>query len=76
MQKLISMIAKELVTKPDDVIVEEAGERDGYIVYNLTVAEEDKGFVIGKHGRVARSIRNIVKAAAAREGKKINIDII
>ena len=50
--------------------------RDDITVYNVTVAEDDKGFVIGKQGKVAKALRCIVKAAAYREGKKINIDIL
>ena len=52
------------------------GLREDAIVYNLTVAEEDKGYVIGKQGRVAKALRTIARAASAKEGKKVNIDII
>lgn len=76
MEDLILFLAKQLVTNPDAVSVVESGEREGFTVYNLTVADEDKGFIIGKHGRVAKSLRSIVKAVAAKDGKKINIDII
>jgi len=76
MKELILFIARQLVSNPDAVTVTEAGEQEGTIVYNLSVADEDKGFIIGKHGRVAKSIRQIAKVAAAREGMKISIDII
>ena len=64
------------MSKPDEVRVEDGGERDGAKVYNLIVAEEDKGFVIGRQGRVAKALRLIVKTAALKEDMKINIDII
>ena len=50
--------------------------REEAVIYNLKVADEDKGFVIGKHGKVAKALRTVVKTAANRQGKRINIDII
>ncbi len=76
MEDLILYIVKNIVSKPDEVRVEDGGERDGAKVYNLIVAEEDKGFVIGRQGRVAKALRLIVKTAALKEDMKINIDII
>ena len=76
MEDLILYIVKRLVKDPDEVKVEEGEMRDDITVYNVTVAEEDKGFVIGKQGKVAKALRCIVKAAAYREGKRINIDIL
>ena len=76
MEDLILYIVKNIVAKPDEVRVEDGGERDGAKVYNLIVAEEDKGFVIGRQGRVAKALRLIVKTAALKEDMKINIDII
>ena len=76
MEDLILYIVKRLVKNPDEVKVEEGEMRDDITVYNVTVAEEDKGFVIGKQGKVAKALRCIVKAAAYREGKRMNIDIL
>ena len=76
MEDLILYIVKNIVSKPDEVRVEDGGERDGAKVYNLIVAEEDKGFVIGRQGRVEKALRLIVKTAALKEDMKINIDII
>ena len=76
MEELILYIVKNIVSKPDEVTVEDGGTREGASVYNLKVADEDKGFVIGRQGRVAKALRAIVKAAAAKEGQRINIDII
>ena len=76
MEDLILYIVKNIVSKPDEVRVEDGGEREGAKVYNLIVSEDDKGFVIGRQGRVAKALRSIVKAAASKEDLKINIDII
>ena len=76
MEELILYIVKHLVDNPDDVKVEQGGMREDAVIYNLTVSEADKGYVIGKQGRVAKALRSVVKAAAAKDGKKINIDIL
>ena len=76
MEELILYIVKRLVNNPDAVKVEKGDMRDDAVVYNLTVADEDKGFIIGKQGRVAKAIRQVVKAAAYKNGEKINIDIL
>ena len=76
MEELILYIVKSIVSNPDAVSVEEGGMREEAVIYNLKVADEDKGFVIGKHGKVAKALRTVVKTAANRQGKRINIDII
>ena len=69
------MIAKALVDDPDSVAVSE--RQDGRTtVIEIRVAESDMGKVIGKQGRIAKSIRSVVKAAAAKEDKKVVVDII
>jgi len=74
MQELIKIIAQGLVEKPDAVNVtsEESGETT---VYHLHVADDDMGRVIGKQGRIAKALRVVVRAAAARSNKKIMIEI-
>ena len=64
MEDLILYIVKNLVSDPDAVTVEKGGMRADATVYNLKVADEDKGYVIGKQGRVAKALRAVVKAAA------------
>ena len=76
MEELILYIVKSIVSNPDAVSVEEGGMREEAVIYNLKVADEDKGFVIGKHGKVAKALRTVVKTAANRQGKRINIDMI
>lgn len=74
MKELIEIIAKSLVDHPDDVVVTEV-EDEGTITLELTVAPEDMGKVIGKQGRIAKSIRTVVKAAASKGDKKVIVDI-
>ena len=76
MEELIEYIVKQLVTKPEAVKVEKGGMREEAVIYNLTVDEEDKGYVIGRQGRVAKALRQVAKAVAFRNGEKINIDIL
>ncbi len=75
MEQLIETIVKPLVDYPDSVQVgkEESVNR---IVYKLSVHPEDMGKVIGKQGRVAKSIRTIVYSAAGSNQKKIYVDIL
>ncbi|MFV0364422.1 MAG: KH domain-containing protein [Suipraeoptans sp.] len=75
MKDLINVITKALVDNPDEVAISER-EEDGAVVYEIRVAESDMGKVIGKQGRIAKAIRSVVKAAAAKEGKKVIVDIM
>jgi predicted RNA-binding protein YlqC (UPF0109 family) len=75
MKEIVEIIAKALVDHPEAVEVNEQ-EQDGQTVIRLHVAEDDMGKVIGKQGRIAKAMRNIVKAAATREGKKVTVEII
>jgi len=72
---LIESIAKQLVDDPSQVSVSEM-EEGGRVRVELKVAKEDMGRVIGKGGRVANSIRVLLRVAAAREGKRATLDII
>ncbi|MBR4152847.1 MAG: KH domain-containing protein [Selenomonadaceae bacterium] len=74
MQELVTVLAKALVEKPEEVQVE-AVEEEERTILKLHVAKEDMGRVIGKQGRIAKAIRTIVKSAATREKKKISVDI-
>jgi predicted RNA-binding protein YlqC (UPF0109 family) len=58
------------------VRVEEVEEDDGTIVFELAVADDDYGKVIGKGGRTANALRTVVKAAAARNGRRVLVDIV
>ena len=75
MKELIEIIAKALVDNPEQVIVNEI-EGEKSIIYELTVAPEDMGKVIGKQGRIAKAIRTVVKSAAAKTNKKVMVEIL
>lgn len=75
MRELVEILAKALVDSPDDVEVTEH-EDDKGVVIKLKVAPDDMGKVIGKQGRIAKSIRSVVKAAAFKENKKVIVDIV
>jgi uncharacterized protein len=74
MKELVEFLARSLVEHPDAVVVKEE-QRGDVTVYRLTVAPSDMGKVIGRQGRIAKSIRNVVSAAAYREKKRVVVDI-
>ena len=74
MKDLLIHIAKNLVDEPELVEVTEE-EQGGAVTLHLKVGPNDMGKVIGKQGRIARSIRNLIKAAAITAGKKVNVEI-
>jgi len=75
MTELLEFLVKALVEDPEAVVVEEL-EEDGDLVYEITVAEDDLGRVIGKGGRIANAIRTIAKAAAVRLDRRVIVDIL
>jgi hypothetical protein len=75
MKEIVEIIAKALVDRPDEVVVEEKDE-DRMTVFELHVAQEDMGKVIGKQGRIAKAMRTVVKAAATRENKRVTVEIV
>ncbi|MDR0220805.1 MAG: KH domain-containing protein [Lachnospiraceae bacterium] len=75
MKELVEVIAKALVDQPDDVVVIEKEEGRGTIL-ELHVAPGDMGKVIGKQGRIAKSIRAVVKAASIKENKRVDVEIM
>ena len=72
MKELVEVIAKSLVDYPDEVVVTET-ENEKAIVLELRVAQSDMGKVIGKQGRIAKAVRAVVKAAASKEDKKVDV---
>ena len=75
MKELVEVIAKALVDVPESVVVNEREEKKTTVL-EVRVAESDMGKVIGKQGRIAKAIRSVVKAAAAKEDKKVIVDIM
>ncbi len=74
MKELIIYLAQSLVDHPEAVSVSES-ETEEQIVYELHVAEEDMGRVIGKNGKIAKAIRSIVKSASFKMPKKVVVEI-
>jgi uncharacterized protein len=72
--ELVAYLARQLVDEPDAVRVDEE-ERDGAVVLTLHVAQEDVGKVIGRQGRVARALRAVVRAGAARQHRRVLLEI-
>lgn len=75
MKELVQYIAQSLVDDPSKVDVKEV-EENGSIRIELKVAREDMGRIIGKGGRVANSIRVLLRVAAARAGKRVTLDVL
>ncbi|HEX5762447.1 MAG TPA: KH domain-containing protein [Solirubrobacterales bacterium] len=75
MTELLEFLVRALVEDPEAVVVEEL-EEDDTLVYEISVAEDDLGRVIGKGGRVANAIRTVAKAAAVRLDRKVIVDIL
>ena len=75
LQDLLEYLAKSIVDDPNQVFVDEY--RDGKsIQLDLQVGKADIGRVIGKHGRVANSLRAVLKVVAARNGKQVTMDVV
>ncbi|MBR6409818.1 MAG: KH domain-containing protein [Clostridia bacterium] len=74
LKQTLANIAKAIVDTPDDVMVTIEEEEDS-ITLTLMVNPDDMGMVIGRHGKIAKAIRTLMKASAAGSGKKINVDI-
>ena len=75
MEALIDYIARSLVDDPTQVEIHQY-KRGSTVTYELTVAKEDMGRVIGKGGRVATAMRALLRVAAAREGTRVSLDIV
>ena len=74
MRELIEYIAKSIVNSPADVVVTEETNEQG-IILKLQVADDDKGRVIGKQGRIAEAMRTLVRVKAAKAGTRATLEI-
>jgi predicted RNA-binding protein YlqC (UPF0109 family) len=72
--ELLAFLARELVDEPEAVRVE-TEDRDDAVVLVLHVAPDDIGKVIGRQGRIARALRTLVRASAARDGRRVLVEI-
>lgn len=75
MTELLEFLVRALVEDPDAVAVEEL-EEDGDLVYEISVADGDRGRVIGRGGRIANAIRAVAKAAAVRMDRRVVVEIL
>ena len=73
-KQLILTIVQPLVAEPDEVKIET--EQDYFLNFNLSVSKEDVGRVIGKHGRIAQAIRNIVYGIRLNNNLKVRLNIV
>jgi Predicted RNA-binding protein (contains KH domain) len=75
MKELLTYITRNLVDNPDEVnVTEHATETE--IVFEVRVADGDMGKVIGRHGRIVKEIRILMKSVAQRQGKRVSVEII
>jgi predicted RNA-binding protein YlqC (UPF0109 family) len=74
-KEIVEYLARRLVDEPDAVEVEEV-EQEGAIVLRLHVAKDDVGKVIGRQGRIARALRTVVRASAARREQRVLLEIV
>ena len=75
MDELVAYLAKQLVDEPDQVRVEQV-EEEGALVIKLHVAPDDIGKVIGRQGRIARALRQVVRAAGSDERRRVHLEIV
>lgn len=75
MKEILETVIRNLVSEPESISINEVqGEQS--IVFEIRVAEKDMGKVIGKEGKVAKAIRTIIKAVAAKEEKRVTVEFI
>ncbi|MCQ2482148.1 MAG: KH domain-containing protein [Clostridia bacterium] len=75
MSDLLTYMAQSLVNNPDEVVVKKT-EKGNTILFELSVAPDDMGKIIGKNGKRAQAIRSIMKAKYLRTGKRVVVDIV
>ena len=75
LKDVLTDMAKAIVENPDSVSVTETESDDGEVLLTLSVASDDMGKVIGRHGRIAKALRTVMKAAATAVDKKVTVEI-
>ena len=75
MKDLVEYIAKSIVNEPDAVSIEEETNEDG-ITLKLTVADDDKGRIIGKQGQIAQAMRTLLRVKAAKAATRVRLEIM
>ena len=75
MKELVEFIARSLVDAPDSVKVTEV-ETEGMTTYEIEVAPDDVGKVIGRQGRIIKAVRSVVRASAARQNRRVAVEVV
>lgn len=75
MKEFVEFVAKHLVDQPDQVNVEQEEKKEGKVVFKLKVAEKDVGKIIGRSGRTAGAFRVLLRAVAAKGGKRAILEV-
>jgi predicted RNA-binding protein YlqC (UPF0109 family) len=76
MRDLVEYLTKALVDRPDEVSVEEFEEDDGTIVFEVELADDDVGKVIGRNGRTINALRTVIRASAVRHNRRVLVDVV
>ena len=76
MKEILETIVKSLVDNPDEVVIEETTNAKSMTCYEVKVAKDDMGKVIGRQGRMAKAIRSVIKAISAHEHKKVTVEFL
>ena len=76
MKEMLEDIVSSIVTKPSEIKINEKTGESGVVILELSVAPEDMGKVIGRRGKVANSIRTLIKAAASKADRRVIIEIV
>jgi predicted RNA-binding protein YlqC (UPF0109 family) len=74
-RQFLEYVTPWLVDHPDEVTIIE-GDGEGEIVYELTVHPDDMGKIIGKRGRIIRSLRALARAAGGRDGRSVSVEVV
>lgn len=75
MKELVEYIARSLVDNPEAVKVTEI-ETGQMIIYEIQVQEDETGKLIGRQGRIVKAVRSVVRAAGARQGKRVTVEVV
>ena len=76
MEDFIQFLTRALVDDPDAVEVDSFEEEEGTVVYELRVADDDVGKVIGRNGRTINALRTVVRASSVRLGRRVLVDVV
>jgi predicted RNA-binding protein YlqC (UPF0109 family) len=74
--ELLAFLIRALVDHPDAVSIDQFEEQDGTLVLEVSVAEDDVGQVIGRRGRTIAALRQLVRAAATKQGRRVMVDVV